>query len=107
MFEEYMRGLRVPGTPIRTFRLRVFLFGVVEVPYSVDETMTAEELADAHSFFNYPPTRSGLQSAILPCSLQLCYSPRDPIWLCSFWNITRPFHVTYDFIKLIGHHQAT
>lgn len=59
MFEEYMRGLRVPGTPIRTFRLRVFLFGVVEVPYSVDETMTAEELADAHSFFNYPPTSSG------------------------------------------------
>lgn len=51
MFEEYQRGLAVPGTPIRTFRLRVLLFSVVEVPYSVGEPFTPEEIQDGHDFF--------------------------------------------------------
>ena len=51
MFDEYQRGLAVPGTPIRTFRLRVLLFAVVEVPYSVGDPFTPEEIQDGRDFF--------------------------------------------------------
>lgn len=71
-----MRGLRIPGTPIRTFRLRVFLFGVVEVSYSVGEPMTPEELADAHSFFNYPPDRYATSVSHL---LSLCFRKKGEL----------------------------
>ena len=46
MFEEFFRALKVPGTPVKTFRLRVVLFPAAEEP------MTPEELADAQHFFS-------------------------------------------------------
>lgn len=46
MLEEYQRGLRIPGTPIKTFRLRVLLFRASEEPF------TPEELADGEQFFS-------------------------------------------------------
>lgn len=46
MLEEYQRGLRIPGTPIKTFRLRVLLFRASEEPF------TPEELADGEEFFS-------------------------------------------------------
>ena len=46
MFEEFFRALKVPGTPVKTFRLRVLLFPAAEEP------MTPEELADAQHFFS-------------------------------------------------------
>lgn len=80
MFEEYQRGLAVPGTPIRTFRLRVLLFSVVEVPYSVGEPFTPEEIQDGHDFF--------ARSRLAPLSPQ--NEPHDPqdcvlrgLWLCA------------------------
>lgn len=39
LFDEYQRALRLPGTPIKTFRLRLFLFPAAEDPF------TSEELA--------------------------------------------------------------
>lgn len=46
MFEEFFRALKVPGTPVKTFRLLVVLFPAAEEP------MTPEELADAQHFFS-------------------------------------------------------
>ncbi len=53
MQDEYQRGLQVPGTPIKTFRLRVFLFP------ALDEPFTPEEIADGEQFFS----RSRYESA--------------------------------------------
>lgn len=46
MLDEYQRGLRIPGTPIKTFRLRVLLFPAAEEPF------TPEEIADGEFFFS-------------------------------------------------------
>jgi hypothetical protein len=46
MLDEYHRGLRIPGTPIKMFRLRVLLFRAAEEPF------TPEELADGEQFFS-------------------------------------------------------
>ncbi len=46
MLDEYQRGLRIPGTPIKTFRLRVLLFPAAEEPF------TPEEIADGEIFFS-------------------------------------------------------
>ena len=46
MLDEYQRGLRIPGTPIKMFRLRVLLFRASEEPF------TPEELADGEQFFS-------------------------------------------------------
>ena len=46
MLDEYQRGLHIPGTPIKTFRLRVFLFP------ALDEPFTPEEIADGEQFFS-------------------------------------------------------
>lgn len=39
LFGEYRHALRLPGTPIKTFRLRLFLFPAAEEP------VTPEDLA--------------------------------------------------------------
>lgn len=46
MFEEYYRGLKLPGTPSKTFRLRVFLFFDM-----IQEPLTPDEYADGCAFF--------------------------------------------------------
>ncbi len=45
MFDEHARALRMPNTPVKLFRMRVFLFSASEDP------LTAEERADAEKFF--------------------------------------------------------
>lgn len=37
LFDEYQRALRLPGTPIKTFRLRLFLFPAAEDPFTPEE----------------------------------------------------------------------
>jgi hypothetical protein len=37
LYGEYFRALRQPGTPIRTFRLRLFLFRAAEDPYTPED----------------------------------------------------------------------
>ncbi|KAG7667905.1 hypothetical protein Ndes2526B_g01686 [Nannochloris sp. 'desiccata'] len=37
LFDEYFRALRLPNTPIKTFRLRLFLFRAAEVPYTPED----------------------------------------------------------------------
>ena len=46
MFEEYFRGLNLPGTPAKTFRLRVFLFFDM-----IQEPLTPAEYEDGCAFF--------------------------------------------------------
>ncbi len=46
MFEEYFRGLNLPGTPAHTFRLRVFLFFDM-----IQEPLTPAEYEDGCAFF--------------------------------------------------------
>lgn len=43
LFDEYVRALCLPGTPVKTFRLRMFLFPASEDPY------TPEDMAQAAS----------------------------------------------------------
>ncbi|KAK9829327.1 hypothetical protein WJX72_005201 [[Myrmecia] bisecta] len=45
MFDEYWRSLRLPGTPVKSFRIRVYLFPAEE------EELTAEELQEGTVFF--------------------------------------------------------
>ena len=47
MMDEYLRALRLPGTPVRTFRLRAVLLRAME------QDLTFEELADGEAFFTY------------------------------------------------------
>lgn len=37
LFHEYWRALRLPGTPVKTFRLRLFLFPAAEDPYTPED----------------------------------------------------------------------
>ncbi|CAL8468355.1 g7895 [Coccomyxa elongata] len=46
MYEEYFRGLNLPGTPANTFRLRVFLFFDM-----IQEPLTPAEYEDGCAFF--------------------------------------------------------
>ena len=97
MFEEFFLALKVPGTPVKTFRLRVLLFPAAEEP------MTPEELADAQHFFSTSrcapggplSTRLGMRvlrgHALIFCSdpaaglspaegFALCYGPPGKAW---------------------------
>ena len=37
LFDEYFRALKLPGTPVKTFRLCLFLFRAAEVPYTLED----------------------------------------------------------------------
>ncbi len=45
LFEEYFAHLHRPGTPSKTFRIRVFAFPATEEP------MTPDEIMEGDSFF--------------------------------------------------------
>lgn len=58
LFDEYSRALRLPGTPIKTFRLRLFLFRAAEVPY------TPEDLEAEARYLEMMPSSRGGQSIL-------------------------------------------
>lgn len=58
LFDEYFRALRLPGTPIKTFRLRLFLFRAAEVPY------TPEDLEAEARYLEMMPSSRGGQSIL-------------------------------------------
>lgn len=37
LYDEYFRALKLPGTPIKTFRIRLFLFKAAEEPYTPED----------------------------------------------------------------------
>ena len=41
---EYFRALRTPGTPVRTFRLRLFLFPAAEEPLTPEDLALVEAI---------------------------------------------------------------
>ncbi|KAL4860150.1 putative serine/threonine-protein kinase SIS8 [Chlorella vulgaris] len=49
LFHEYSRALRMPGTPIKTFRLRVFLFPAAEDPYTPEDLAFYSEASRSSS----------------------------------------------------------
>lgn len=49
MFEEYFRGLRMPGTPVKTFRLRVFLFPAEEEPFTPEDILDGQHLLSSRT----------------------------------------------------------
>lgn len=51
LFDEYARALRLPGTPVKTFRLRVFLFRAAEDP------LTPEDIAAADKYLSSRASR--------------------------------------------------
>lgn len=59
MFEEYFRGLNLPGTPAQTFKLRVFLFFDM-----IQEPLTPAEYEDGCAFF---------------CTAR-CFFPAQKVW---------------------------
>jgi len=51
MFEEYTTHLMRPGTPSKTFRIRVFVFAAAEEPYAPDQEMDEQIRLDGERFF--------------------------------------------------------
>lgn len=68
MFEEYFRGLNLPGTPAKTFRLRVFLFFDM-----IQEPLTPAEYEDGCAFFR--TSRSFLRLQCLIFAVKVVNKP--------------------------------
>lgn len=59
LFGEYERALRLPGTPIKTFRLRIFLFPAAEDPYTPEDLEAEARYAGMDmSAFSFRPIGS-------------------------------------------------
>lgn len=70
LFGEYERALRLPGTPIKTFRLRIFLFPAAEDPYTPEDLEAEARYAgmDLSLFsFRHNGSSSRLASATTLC----------------------------------------
>lgn len=58
LYDEYLRALRLPGTPVKTFRLRLFLFPAAEDAY------TPEDLAAVARYMGGNSSRGGGGGAV-------------------------------------------
>eukprot|EP00887_Chlorella_sp_A99_P004451 scaffold30.g4451.t1 len=65
LFDEYVRALCLPGTPVKTFRLRMFLFPASEDPYTPEDMAQARRpaLAASHERFLGSQASSGAGAA--------------------------------------------
>ncbi|GAB4816617.1 hypothetical protein N2152v2_003663 [Parachlorella kessleri] len=65
LFDEYARALRMPGTPVKTFRMRVFLFRAAEDPLTPEDIVAGDRyLSSRASSIDKLGKESGFSKAL-------------------------------------------